>query len=150
MPSSPAQPPGDARGFRARGPLGQEAEALLRRSVTLALASATASGDELNRVGRLRPLVAASIGPYGAFLANGAEYTGDYDLDEAGLREFHRERLDAARGLGGSSSSPARGPLRRSAALRRASLNLRPTGLGGFEYWPRRRASAHDTRSRSA
>jgi len=46
-----------------------------------------------DREGRLkRPLVAASVGPYGAFLANGSEYTGDYDLDEAGLIEFHRER----------------------------------------------------------
>lgn len=45
-----------------------------------------------NRHGRLRPLVAASIGPYGAFLANGAEYTGDYDLDVAGLVAWHRPR----------------------------------------------------------
>jgi homocysteine S-methyltransferase len=49
-------------------------------------------GVDTNRKGRLRPLVAASIGPYGACLANGAEYTGDYDLDEAGLLAFHRER----------------------------------------------------------
>lgn len=39
-----------------------------------------------------RPLVAASIGSYGAYLANGAEYTGDYDLDCEGLVDFHRER----------------------------------------------------------
>lgn len=38
--------------------------------------------------------VAASIGPYGAVLADGSEYTGDYDLDVAGLRAFHRPRLD--------------------------------------------------------
>jgi homocysteine S-methyltransferase len=37
-------------------------------------------------------LVAASIGPYGAYLANGAEYTGDYDLDAAGLAAWHRRR----------------------------------------------------------
>jgi homocysteine S-methyltransferase len=37
--------------------------------------------------------VAASIGPYGAYLADGSEYRGDYDLDVAGLREFHRPRL---------------------------------------------------------
>jgi homocysteine S-methyltransferase len=39
------------------------------------------------------PIVAASIGPYGAALYNGAEYTGDYDIDEDGLREFHQGRL---------------------------------------------------------
>ncbi|MCP4420657.1 MAG: homocysteine S-methyltransferase, partial [Chloroflexi bacterium] len=32
------------------------------------------------------------VGPYGAYLANGAEYTGDYDLDEAGLLAWHRPR----------------------------------------------------------
>ena len=38
--------------------------------------------------------VAASIGPYGAYLADGSEYRGDYDLDVAGLRDFHRRRLE--------------------------------------------------------
>jgi homocysteine S-methyltransferase len=38
-------------------------------------------------------LVAASVGPYGAARADGSEYTGDYDLDEQGLAEWHRERL---------------------------------------------------------
>jgi homocysteine S-methyltransferase len=38
--------------------------------------------------------VAASVGPYGAYLADGSEYRGDYDLDVAGLRAFHRPRLD--------------------------------------------------------
>jgi homocysteine S-methyltransferase len=37
--------------------------------------------------------VAASIGPYGAFLADGSEYSGAYDLDLAGLMVFHRERM---------------------------------------------------------
>jgi homocysteine S-methyltransferase len=39
-------------------------------------------------------LVAASVGPYGAYLANGAEYTGDYDLDEDGLLAWHRPRWE--------------------------------------------------------
>lgn len=42
-----------------------------------------------------RPLVAASIGPYGAFLADGSEYRGDYGLSESELAEFHRERIAA-------------------------------------------------------
>jgi homocysteine S-methyltransferase len=37
--------------------------------------------------------VAASVGPYGAALADGSEYVGRYDLDEAALLEFHRERF---------------------------------------------------------
>ena len=36
--------------------------------------------------------MAAGVGPYGAYLANGAEFTGDYDLNEEGLVAFHRKR----------------------------------------------------------
>ena len=40
------------------------------------------------------PLVAASIGPYGAVLSDGSEYTGKYDKNQAELVEFHRPRLE--------------------------------------------------------
>src|SRR5215470_20312764 len=71
-----------------------EARSTLLRSVELARqARDDFWSDGRSRAGRQRPLVAASVGPYGAYLANGAEYTGDYDLDEAGLVAFHRERL---------------------------------------------------------
>jgi homocysteine S-methyltransferase len=51
------------------------------------------AADRKHRAGRPRPLVAASIGPYGAFLADGSEYTGAYDLDLDGLVAFHRPRM---------------------------------------------------------
>jgi len=80
-------------GFMARGMAEAEAVALLQRSVALA----RSARDEFwavaeNRAGRLRPLVAASVGPYGAFLADGSEYTGAYGLTEADLVAFHRRR----------------------------------------------------------
>ena len=53
----------------------REAEALVRRSVTLA----REVRDELAGDGRRR-LVAASVGPYGAVLADGSEYRGRYGL----------------------------------------------------------------------
>jgi len=37
--------------------------------------------------------VAASVGPYGAYLANGDEYRGNYGLSKEELKDFHRERL---------------------------------------------------------
>jgi homocysteine S-methyltransferase len=40
------------------------------------------------------PKVAASIGPYGAYLADGSEYRGNYDATEEQIREFHKERLE--------------------------------------------------------
>lgn len=45
-----------------------------------------------HRTGRRRPLVAASVGPYGAALADGSEYTGDYAVGQDDLYAFHRER----------------------------------------------------------
>lgn len=38
-------------------------------------------------------IVGASIGSYGAFLADGSEYSGNYQLSDVDLAEFHRERL---------------------------------------------------------
>ena len=44
---------------------------------------------------RLYPLVAGSVGPYAAYLADGSEYTGDYQLSEEEFRDFHRPRIQA-------------------------------------------------------
>ncbi|AFS40688.1 homocysteine S-methyltransferase [Leuconostoc gelidum] len=38
-------------------------------------------------------LIAGSVGPYGAYLANGAEYTGNYYLSESEFQAFHRPRI---------------------------------------------------------
>ena len=74
-------------GFAAAGiPAGEAAE-LMTRSVQLARDGLAAAGQP--------GWVAASVGPYGAFLADGSEYTGAY-LDGVGvaeLRAFHRPRL---------------------------------------------------------
>jgi len=42
---------------------------------------------------RIAPLIAASIGPYGAFLHDGSEYTGEYGLSTAELAAWHRPRM---------------------------------------------------------
>ena len=71
-------------GLAGRGIERADAARLMRRSVELAREAA--SGDRV---------VAASVGPYGAMLGNGAEYTGDYDKDEDELVEFHVPRIEA-------------------------------------------------------
>lgn len=82
-----------AAGFMRLGLSAAEADGLITRSVSLATAARDAFwADEAQRFGRIKPLVAASIGPYGAYLANGAEYTGEYELDEDGLFDFHHTR----------------------------------------------------------
>lgn len=39
--------------------------------------------------------VAASVGPYGAYLADGSEYRGNYGISKGELKDFHRDRLHA-------------------------------------------------------
>ncbi|KAF9701171.1 hypothetical protein EKO04_000741 [Ascochyta lentis] len=44
---------------------------------------------------RNRLFVAGSVGPYGAFLADGSEYRGDYSLAKQEMKAFHRGRIQA-------------------------------------------------------
>ena len=70
-------------GYAEVGLPAERADAALLRSVELAR---SAAAEFLGR----RILVAGSLGPYGAALHNGAEYTGDYDCSFADLVRFHR------------------------------------------------------------
>ena len=82
------------QGFARRGYDHAQSVALMQRSITLALEARDEFwADPANRVGRQRPLVAASVGPYGAMLADGSEYRGHYGLTIEQLMDFHRERL---------------------------------------------------------
>jgi homocysteine S-methyltransferase len=63
------------------------ADAALLRSVALARKAASFYPDR-------RIVIAASLGPYGAALHNGAEYHGNYNRTFADLVQFHRERVD--------------------------------------------------------
>ena len=74
-------------GFAAHGIDRREAAGLLRRSVELAKAAREEAGG-----GGL--YVAASIGPYGAALADGSEYRGRYGLSVAALMRWHRPRFE--------------------------------------------------------
>ncbi|MEV5509893.1 homocysteine S-methyltransferase [Streptomyces orinoci] len=79
-------------GFARRGVDREEAAALLRRSVELARRAAGRTAGEA--------WVAASVGPYGAMLADGSEYRGQYGLDEEELERFHRPRVEVLAGAG--------------------------------------------------
>lgn len=81
-------------GFTAIGLSEQQAIELIKRSVTLAREAADESWRSAAGA-RIRPLVAGSIGPYGAYLADGSEYSGDYAVSEQELEDFHRPRIEA-------------------------------------------------------
>ncbi|MEV5942368.1 homocysteine S-methyltransferase [Streptomyces sp. NPDC051994] len=107
-------------GFAHRGLSHREAEILLARSVQLARAAGQLSGGESDGgaggagagagggegrgeggaprsapTGHRETWVAASVGPYGAFLADGSEYRGRYGLSVRELERFHRPRIEA-------------------------------------------------------
>ncbi|MBP5870677.1 homocysteine S-methyltransferase [Streptomyces scabiei] len=78
-------------GFAKRGIDGDRAAELMALSIGLAADAAAEAGIR----GEARPLlVAASVGPYGAMLADGSEYRGRYGLGVAELERFHRPRLE--------------------------------------------------------
>lgn len=84
-------------GFAARGLGPQEAEHLMRLSVDLALQAREQFWKtyvvQPGSPARRRPLVAASVGPWGAMRADGSEYRGYVGVSEADLIAFHRPRL---------------------------------------------------------
>ncbi|KAG8636732.1 homocysteine S-methyltransferase 3 isoform X2 [Manihot esculenta] len=93
------------QGFEAKGLATEEAESLLRRSVEIACEAREIYYDnctkgswdlvENGNTTRRPVLVAASIGSYGAYLADGSEYSGDYGdaVTLQKLKDFHRRRL---------------------------------------------------------
>lgn len=94
------------QGFKAKGFSNEESEALLRRSVEIAReardvynerCAACPLGDGADgKIFNHRPiLVAASVGSYGAYLADGSEYSGDYGdaITMETLKDFHRRRV---------------------------------------------------------
>ncbi|MGW4753331.1 homocysteine S-methyltransferase [Streptomyces chartreusis] len=82
-------------GFAKRGIGRERAAELIALGVELAREAVRRARAE----GVARPLwVAASVGPYGAMLADGSEYRGRYGLSVAELERFHRPRLEVLAG----------------------------------------------------
>ncbi|CAL9122738.1 unnamed protein product [Musa textilis] len=91
------------QGFKSRGFSPEESEDLLRRSVEIAREARDIFYNDCLRgygghsdIKKRTVLVAASIGSYGAYLADGSEYSGHYgkDVTIENLKDFHRRRLE--------------------------------------------------------
>jgi len=80
------------QGFMSLGLSEQEADELIVSSVNLAREARNQFVDAHPDI-EFTPVVAASIGPYGAAMHDGSEYTGNYAVTEQALREFHEKRL---------------------------------------------------------
>lgn len=81
------------QGFGQRGVGEVEALELVVLSVRLADEARREYLVENPEAGPL--LIAGSVGPYGAYLADGSEYRGDYSLSRSEFMEFHRPRIAA-------------------------------------------------------
>jgi homocysteine S-methyltransferase len=73
-------------GCGKRGWSESETDEALRTSTQLAKDAVNQSGKDVN--------VAASVGPYGAALADGSEYRGNYGVSKSVLKDFHARRLE--------------------------------------------------------
>ena len=80
-------------GFAKKGINLNDSIALIQKSVELAQ---QAKQQYLSELDQPKPLlIAGSVGPYGAYLADGSEYTGAYQLSEEAFMEFHYVRIKA-------------------------------------------------------
>lgn len=80
-------------GFERCGFGAQHAERRIRRAVELAQEARDAFCSE-GPNGAPVPIIAGSAGCYGASLADGSEYRGEYSIGVSELIAFHRPRLD--------------------------------------------------------
>jgi homocysteine S-methyltransferase len=88
-------------GLARRGLDAAAATELFHRAVQLACEARDAHWAARQEMpGAVRPLVAASVGPYGAYLADGSEYRGNYALDEDALVAWHERRFAVLAGSG--------------------------------------------------
>ncbi|KAL5702224.1 homocysteine S-methyltransferase [Ranunculus cassubicifolius] len=101
------------QGFQSKGFSREESESLLQKSVKIACEARDTynercaehlSGDFKNgKILKQRSiLIAASVGSYGAYLADGSEYDGNYGdaVTLSTLKEFHRRRVQVLAGSG--------------------------------------------------
>ena len=109
----------------------QEAEDLIRRSVELFLEARDEWWEEEGcNAGRVWPLCLAGMGPYGAYLADGSEYTGAYQISDDELTAFHARRakllLDAGADILLFETQPS---------LHEVLLEARIAEKMGADYW---------------
>lgn len=82
-------------GFKERGFDSETAYKLIAQSVFLAQQARAEFLAQHPETDPKTLLIAGAVGPYGAYLANGAEYTGQYHLSDDQYRAFHQLRMKA-------------------------------------------------------
>lgn len=79
----------------------EEAEKIIADSVRVFIEARDEWWDaEGKAAGRAYPVCLAGVGPYGAYLADGSEYRGNYGVSDDVLYDFHRRRLEILKEAG--------------------------------------------------
>ncbi|MGE4215096.1 MAG: homocysteine S-methyltransferase [Anaerotignaceae bacterium] len=82
-------------GYMKKGYSIEDAQELIKRAVRLLIEARDEWWNSKGKAeGRVYPLVAAAVGPYGAFLADGSEYRGGYAITTDELKAFHKKRME--------------------------------------------------------
>lgn len=82
-------------GFKKRGISEADSRTLMKKTVELAQQARDDYWMEKMESFRPYPLIAGSVGPYGAYLADGSEYIGNYGVSDSFLYDFHKPRIEA-------------------------------------------------------
>ena len=118
-------------GLTEHGYTNEEAERLIADSVRLFMEARDEWWEsEGKAAGRAYPLCLAGIGPYGAYLADGSEYKGNYGVSDQVLYDFHRRRLEILKDAGADIMLIETQP-----SLNEAIIAANICEELGFDYW---------------
>ena len=130
-------------GFAAAGCSQVESERLLLLAVELAVEARSAYLAGITKTDITKadktisegiPLIAGSIGPYGAYLADGSEYRGNYSASREELLDFHRERLHVLADSGIDVLAFETIPSYEEASVLLELLESRPNRMAWFSF----------------
>lgn len=122
-------------GFVATGLTPDDAAGALRSSVRMAQSARRRILTDSNFAGRaLAPMIAASIGPYGAYLHDGSEYRGDYNLSREELVRFHCDRVAILAECGADLFAFETIPCLAEAQALRSVLHEHPQSVAWFSF----------------
>ena len=109
----------------------EEAENLIRSAVKIFCEARDEWWEEEGReAGRAWPLCLGAAGPYGAYLADGSEYRGNYGITDEQLKEFHKRRVELLHEAGADIILFETVP-----SLKEAKVEAEIAEEYGYDYW---------------
>ena len=109
----------------------EEAENFIRSAVKIFCEARDEWWEEEGReAGRAWPLCLGAAGPYGAYLADGSEYRGNYGITDEQLKEFHKRRVELLHEAGADIILFETVP-----SLKEAKVEAEIAEEYGYDYW---------------